>query len=121
MLPRGLSGRKRANGEGGVHKRQDGRWVAQWTLGEGPDGKRQTRTTHHKLKREAVEAFATARQERGRGQLVVGAKTTIGEYLDGWLTVIPPQSDLRRFVPLRRRFQADSEPKTPSTAQGSPA
>jgi hypothetical protein len=49
----------RANGEGPVHKRKsDGHWVAQLTLGGGPDCGRQTWTTYHKLKHDAVVALA---------------------------------------------------------------
>src|SRR5689334_4398815 len=71
---------KRANGEGSVRKRTDGRWEAMVTL---PTGKR--KSFYGKTRAEASAALTTALRDLAQGAPVVAEKQTVGEYLTAWL------------------------------------
>ncbi len=71
---------KRANGEGHVYKRADGRWEAKVTL---PDGTR--KSYYRKTRAEASAALTKALRDLAQGLPVVAEKQTVGEYLTSWL------------------------------------
>jgi integrase len=71
---------KRANGEGSVRKRTDGRWEAMVTL---PTGKR--KSYYRKTRAEASAALTAALRDLGQGVPVVAEKQTVAEYLTWWL------------------------------------
>ena len=71
---------KRANGEGHVRKRADGRWEAMVTL---PTGKR--KSFYRKTRAEASAALIVALRDLGQGMPIVAEKQTVGEYLTAWL------------------------------------
>jgi len=71
---------KRANSEGSVYQRQDGRWVASITL---ENGKR--KSIYCKTQKEAVKAVRTANQEKDQGTLINIADQTLGDFLTAWL------------------------------------
>jgi integrase len=71
---------KRANGEGHVRKRADGRWEAMVTL---PAGKR--KSFYRKTRAEASAALTIALRDLGQGMPIVAEKQTVGEYLTSWL------------------------------------
>jgi len=71
---------KRANGEGTVYKRKDGRWVASVTL---PDGKR--KSFYFKTKAEAIAAKNQAAVANAQGTLIASPDQTLGDFLRDWL------------------------------------
>lgn len=71
---------KRANGEGHIYKRADGRYEAKVTL---PNGRR--KSFYRKTRAEANAALTKALHDLGQGLPVVAEKQTVGEYLTSWL------------------------------------
>ncbi len=71
---------KRANGEGNVRKRADGRWEATVTL---PTGGR--KSYYRRTRAEASDALTRALRDLAQGLPVVAEKQTVGEYLARWL------------------------------------
>lgn len=71
---------KRANGEGHIRKRGDGRWEAMVTL---PNGQR--KSLYRKTQTEANAARIKVLHDLGHGIPVVSERQTVGEYLPRWL------------------------------------
>src|SRR5215831_18957360 len=71
---------KRANGEGSVRRRADGRWEATVTL---PTGKR--KSFYRQTRAEASAALTVALRDLSQGLPIVAEKQTVGEYLSSWL------------------------------------
>ncbi len=74
--------RKRGNGEGSIYRRMDGRWVGQY-LPRTDSAK--YRYIYGKTRAEVAEKLAKAIADRSSGFVVEAGKTTVKEYLDGWL------------------------------------
>ncbi|MPZ99500.1 MAG: tyrosine-type recombinase/integrase [Dehalococcoidia bacterium] len=77
--------KRRAQGEGGLYQRADGRWEATLHLGWGPDGKRLRRKVVAKTKAEAASRIAQVRREVDAGLNPQAGKLTVGAWLDTWL------------------------------------
>src|SRR5437879_3433870 len=71
---------KRANGEGSVHRRSDGRWQAIVTL---PAGRR--KYFYGATRQEANAAMTAALRDMALGIPVVAEKQSVAEYLTSWL------------------------------------
>jgi integrase len=71
---------KRANGEGTVYRRNDGRWVASISL---DNGKR--KSIYCKTQREAIREVQRANQAREQGMLCTREDETLGAFLASWL------------------------------------
>jgi integrase len=71
---------KRANGEGTVYRRNDGRWVASISL---DNGKR--KSIYCKTQREAIREVQRANQAREQGLLCTREDETLGAFLASWL------------------------------------
>jgi integrase len=71
---------KRANQEGSVYKRKDGRWVASIVL---ENGKR--KSVYCKTQQEAIKAVRKANQDKDQGLLLPGEDQTLGTFLTTWL------------------------------------
>jgi integrase len=76
---------KRANGEGTIYKRQDGRWTARISLA---DGKR--KDFFGKTRQEVAAKLATALKSRQDGLPLVGERQSVSQFLTGWLEGIKP-------------------------------
>ena len=77
-------GRQRANGEGAISDRKDGRKDVELTV-YGPFGPRRLRTTK-KNRTEALAWIEQMKRDHADGGLDLDAKnTTVGEFLDLWL------------------------------------
>jgi integrase len=84
---------KRANGEGSVYQRTDGRWCASVTT-EG--GRRQ-----HFLGRtraEVARKLTGALDARDKGALVTGPRQTVSQFFTQWLDAVRPSLRPRTFV-----------------------
>ncbi|HLI06515.1 MAG TPA: tyrosine-type recombinase/integrase [Ktedonobacteraceae bacterium] len=71
--------RRRANGEGSVFQRKDGRWVMQIWLGD------KYKQTYVKSQKEGIQALKKAQQELEQGTLATGPRRKLGEYVEDWL------------------------------------
>lgn len=69
---------RRANGEGSIVKRSDGRWMAVVEVG----GKR--RYVYARTRKEVVAKLHALQRDAQKG--VTGTSLTVGQYLDQWLT-----------------------------------
>jgi integrase len=72
---------KRANAEGSIYQRKDGRWVSALSL---PTGKR--KSFYAKTRREVQLRLVKAQNDTQSGLTVVGEKQTVAQFLDRWLT-----------------------------------
>lgn len=73
-------GGKRANGEGSIRQKADGRWEARLTLLDG------TRKSFMGATRQEVgRRLAEALRDRDKGLIVVPERHTVGQYLAQWL------------------------------------
>jgi len=72
---------KRANGEGSIYKRADGRWCASITLSNG-------RRKHFlgKTREEVSKKLTAALKARDDGLPVVSGRQTVSQFLNRWLT-----------------------------------
>jgi integrase len=75
---------RRGNGEGTITRRKDGRWEARYTVHTTSGPKR--RALYGKTRKEAAEKLAGAVADRNSGLTFDTGKTTVGEYLDRWLS-----------------------------------
>lgn len=75
--------RKRANGEGSVGRRKDGRWEARYTVYTPTGPKR--KAVYGRTRAEASQKLTKALTDRDGGLVFDAGKLTVGEYLDGWL------------------------------------
>src|SRR5438045_1615773 len=75
---------RRANGEGSIYLRKDGRWTAAISV----YGRRYA--VYGKTRREVAEKLVQFQRGSQAGQLVEPAKLTVSEYLTTWLEVTKP-------------------------------
>ncbi|MFD7626807.1 tyrosine-type recombinase/integrase [Streptomyces sp. NPDC059851] len=74
----------RANGEGTIYQRQDGRWeAASYVLAA--DGTRKRVRVYGSTRREAADKLAEKIADSNRGLPVATADSTLGDYLTYWL------------------------------------
>ena len=71
---------KRANGEGTVYQRKDGRWSAEITL---EDGKR--KTLYARTQDGVIQKLQQAQYEQRQGILATGPKQKLADHLTYWL------------------------------------
>lgn len=76
---------KRANGEGSVYQRDDGRWVGSVSLGRDSNGKRRRKTVYGKTQAEALEKLDAVRQQAKLNAKAIIAADSVAAYLKRWL------------------------------------
>ncbi len=74
---------KKANGEGSIRKRADGRWEGRYTVQTATGAKR--KAVYGKTRKEVAAKLAKALAEREAGLVFDAGDQTVAEYLDGWL------------------------------------
>ena len=78
--------KKRANGEGSIRKRSDGRWEGRYTAGHDPvTGKQIFKNVLGKTQTEVKEKLAAKLAEAQKIDVVVSDKMTVGDWMDTWL------------------------------------
>ncbi len=82
---------KRGNGEGSVTKRNDGRWMARYTVYTAKGPKR--RSVYGKTRKDAADKLAKALSDSAEGIVYEDDNMTMEEYLDRWL-----KGSVRGFV-----------------------
>ena len=77
--------KRRANGEGNIRKRKDGRWEGRYTAGHDPEtGKAIYKNVLAKTQAEAKEKLKRAIEETSGLDLVRAGQYTVGQWLDIW-------------------------------------
>ncbi len=78
--------KKRANGEGSIRKRSDGRWEGRYTVGHDPvTGKQIFKNILGKTQAEVNEKLVAKLAEAQKIDVVVSDKMTFGDWMDTWL------------------------------------
>jgi integrase len=92
---------KRANGEGTVYQRNDGRWVAVIPL---ENGKR--KFIYRKTQREAIKALQLSNQAKMQGTFITTGEQTLEAFLTRWLQeTAQPNVRPRTFIRYRELIQ----------------
>ncbi len=102
---------KRANNEGNIKRRADGRWEARLTLN---DGRR--RSFYAKTRQEVSRLLTEALRNRDMGVDVLGDRQTTSQYLESWLETCRPTLKARtwnRYVEYVRLHAIPIIGKTP--------
>jgi len=77
--------RKRADGEGTVTQRSDGRWMGRLSVSRDVDGKAHRLTVYGSTQAEAVEKLKVLRMQRDTNAKSVVSKDSVAGYLTRWL------------------------------------
>ena len=77
--------KRRANGEGSIRKRKDGRWEGRYTAGRDPEtGKAITKNVLARTQKECKETLQKAIKDTAGLDLVKAGQYTVGQWLDMW-------------------------------------
>ena len=77
--------KRRANGEGNIRKRKDGRWEGRYTAGHDPiTGKPIIKNVLAKTQAQAKEKLKTAIEQCKGLDVAKGQKYTVGQWMDVW-------------------------------------
>ncbi|MCR9202436.1 MAG: site-specific integrase [Planctomycetaceae bacterium] len=76
---------KRANGEGTVYKRKDGKWRGRISLGSDANGKRVQRTVYGSTQAEVLEKLDELRRQAKLNRKSVVERDSLAGYLKRWL------------------------------------
>ncbi len=77
--------KKRANGEGNIRKRKDGRWEGRFTAGHDPaTGKQVIKSVLGKTQAEVKEKLKKAMEDATKVDFTKNGKYTVGTWLDEW-------------------------------------
>lgn len=80
-----MTRKRRGRGEGGVFRREDGRWAAEVSLGFAENGRRRRKTLYGDTKAEVLAKLDEFRHAARTGGLPAGGAMTVGQLLDRWL------------------------------------
>ena len=77
--------KKRANGEGSLRKRSDGRWEGRYTAGHDPEtGKAIYKNVLTKTQKECKEKLAAALEQAGKVDAHKTDQYTVGQWAEAW-------------------------------------
>ena len=76
--------KRRANGEGNIRKRKDGRWEGRYTAGHTPEGKPIYRNVLGRTQAEVVEKLHKAIDETKGLDVVKAGQYTLGQWMRVW-------------------------------------
>ena len=76
--------KKRANGEGNIRKRKDGRWEGRYTTGHDANGKAIYKNVLGKTQAEVKEKLKRAIEENKGLDIVKAGQYTLGQWIDVW-------------------------------------
>ena len=77
--------KKRANGEGNIRKRKDGRWEGRYTAGHDPEtGKTIYKNVLGKTQAEVKEKLKAAIENNKKLDIVRADQYTVGQWMDVW-------------------------------------
>ncbi len=81
--------RRRGRGEGSIYLRQDGRWEARITVAPG-----ERKSYLGRTRTEALQKMQQGQRDLSEGIHPADERTTVGQYLAGWLEAKKPQVSL---------------------------
>src|SRR5690242_11002376 len=97
---------RRGNNEGTISKREDGRWMARISLG---DGKR--KAVYGKTRADVARQLAELIRDRDKGLPIVTEQQTLAQYLQSWLEVKrPPRLAQSTWISYRDFVQVHITP-----------
>ena len=97
--------RVRANGEGAIYKRPDGRWTARLTLLNG------RRKDYDGKTREEVNGKLTrALVDQQKGLPIVSERQTVAQFFASWLESVEPSLRTRTYVTYEGLIRLHAEP-----------
>ena len=77
--------KRRANGEGSIRKRSDGRWEGRYTAGRDPNtGKSIYKNVLAKTQKECKEKLKRAIEENAKVDTIKAEQYTVGQWMDVW-------------------------------------
>lgn len=76
---------KRANGEGTIYKRPDGRWRGRISLGNDESGKRIQKTVYGRSQSEVVEKLEEVKRQSKLNKRILTDKDSVAAYMQRWL------------------------------------
>ena len=89
--------KKRANGDGSIRKRKDGRWEDRYVVGHDPvTGKMISRNVLGKTQAEVKEKLRTAIENSKRLDYTQTGKYTVGQWMDEWFEAYAKVKVMRR-------------------------
>jgi integrase len=86
---------RRSRGDGTLFKRTDGYWVGGIELPAGPDGKRRHKRIVRKNRNDVIAALRQLKVNVDAGKITTAKATTLGKWLDYWVSDILPHSELK--------------------------
>lgn len=106
-----MTRRKRANGEGSIYKRKDGRWCGRITIGKNPDtGKPDIKTFYGKTRKEVDSKLSEVKAKLQEGTYTEPSKQDTGEYLDQWLNTIKASVRITTFESYETQIRKHIKP-----------
>jgi integrase len=105
-----MARKRRWRGEGSIHQRGDGLWVATASLGYHGDGSRKRITTYGATKREAQEKLTKKMGEAAAGLDGEASTVSLGQWLDRWLAVVKPTVEPNTYRPHERQVRLHLKP-----------
>lgn len=85
-----MAAKRRGRGEGSIHKRKDGLWVAQVSLGYDSEGKRIRESVFGKTKTEVRDKLLKLQQDALKGLPVKPERLTVAQHMKDWLLAKKP-------------------------------
>jgi integrase len=82
--------RRRADGEGTIAQRGDGRWEGRLSLGTAAEGRRLRHVVYGRTRNAVVDKLRRARNRVAEGQPPADSATTVAEYLRWWVEHVVP-------------------------------
>ena len=97
---------RRANGEGSIVQRKDGRWCGVVTLGYKPDGKINRKSVYGHSQAEVLEKMSVLKHRLVTGPQVSSTTALVGETMKNWLRIFKkPMVSSRTFESNIRTFK----------------
>ena len=97
---------RRANGEGSIVQRKDGRWCGVVTLGYKPDGKINRKSVYGHSQAEVLEKMSVLKHRLVTGPQVSSTTALVGETMKNWLLIFKkPMVSSRTFESNIRTFK----------------
>jgi integrase len=96
---------RRANREGSIYRRRDGRWVASISLDH-----RRRKSFYGRTREDVGRKLTIALKEHQDGLPVIGERQTVGNYLASWLAAVEPALRPRTFIRYEQLLRIHAVP-----------
>ena len=107
--------KRRANGEGNIRKRSDGRWEGRYTAGRDPEtGKTVYKNVLGKTQAEVKVKLKQAIQESTEVDALKAAQYTVGQWMDVWFE---NYAKIKDHPPTRHTEATSTTTSSPTSAK----